>query len=393
MGSERDATLLLTVTGGDRDVGSHVLAKRLRSAPIRQRTWKDPRVATRQSRYIPSLDGLRALAVVLVLLFHSTGKHLLKGGFLGVDLFFVLSGYLITTQLLHPRGDLRQFYARRLARLWPALLVVVAFVTAVTAFKGGPPLALVAASCFVLNLAFAHHRAVGDAYLVSHMWSLAVEVQFYLAWGLILATGGRRLVQSRILLPATLGVAVASWAIRLYYAAVLHDPIRAYYATEARLDGLFIGSALAVVAATHPSWLRQLARPVVGLVLIAAAAASFHITTVASFAIGAPVAIVGTAAVIAGVLSSPTSRPAMLLASPPIVWTGIRSYSLYLWHFPVFVLLRFHTALSGPGLVVVEWVAALAIAAASYRLVEAPSREWLYKRIGSRRPESPATTS
>src|SRR3954464_4268744 len=210
--------------------------------------------------YLPGLDGLRAFAVIAVLLYHADLSWI-RGGFLGVEVFFVISGYLITTMLLtewHQQGriNLVGFWLRRARRLLPALylLLVVTLVFAIV-FLPGEVARLrddaLAAFAYVTNWYLilgeqSYFETVGRPSLLQHLWSLAVEEQFYVLWPVLL-TLMLRFWRRRVVVIATLGGAIASavWMAILYRPDV--DPSRVYYGTDTRATGLMIGAALAFV--------------------------------------------------------------------------------------------------------------------------------------------------
>ena len=212
--------------------------------------------------YLPVLDGLRALAVTAVLLYHADLRWI-PGGFLGVDVFFVLSGYLITSLVLaewRHRGsiDLKTFWLRRARRLLPALYVLlVVTLTFAVVFLPGEVAELrgdvLAAFGYVTNwyLIFQHQsyfEAVGRPSLLQHLWSLAVEEQFYLLWPLVLAVGlgvGATRWRYRRMMYLALGVATASAALMALLYRPDVDPSRVYYGTDTRATGLLCGAALA----------------------------------------------------------------------------------------------------------------------------------------------------
>src|SRR5215213_9052352 len=212
--------------------------------------------------YSPGLDGLRALAVIAVLLYHADLAWI-PGGFLGVEVFFVISGYLITALLLaewRQRGriDLKNFWMRRARRILPALyvLLVVSLAFAVVFLPGEVARLrgdVLAAFGYVTNwyLIFGHvsyFEAVGRPSLLQHLWSLAVEEQFYLIWppvlALVLAIGATRLRRRRMLIVALAGAGASAVATALLYAPGV-DPSRIYYGTDTRSTGLLCGAAVA----------------------------------------------------------------------------------------------------------------------------------------------------
>ncbi len=344
---------------------------------------------------MPALDGLRAFAVMAVIAYHLNITHA-GGGYLGVDIFFVLSGFLITGLLVEERARagriaLRAFWARRARRLLPALLLVLAAL-ALYAGLGGPgldrstlrPDALATLFyganwhlIFTQSSYFAQFSAPSP---LRHTWSLAIEEQFYLLWPLILlvvlrATRGSR----RLLTGAILALAAASAALMalLYHPGT--DPSRIYYGTDTRAFELLIGAALAVLVAGRSRLSRAWRRSLHAGGLIALGAIVWACTTASPQGWiwqGGLVAIsVLTAVVIASVSRARSGPPGALLSLPPLRWIGIISYGLYLWHWPVIVLMtRTNTGLSGWVLKSAQVGTMLALATASYFLVERPIR-------------------
>lgn len=345
------------------------------------------RAAARPDRY-PGLDGLRALAVSAVVLFH---LDRLPGGNLGVDAFFVLSGWLITTRLLSaadgPTGlDLRAFWAARVRRLAPASLVVVVTVAGVWAAAGiaVPSLrhdvlwALGSVSNWGTILAGGDYWArFGEPSPLAHYWSLGIEEQFYLAWPTLLALACRRVGTRRTVIAAAWsgGLAMAS----VVFMAVTFDaadPTATYMHSLARSHSLLIGATAAVLAADS-RWgavVASIARRCLlggvavaaGFVLVSSESSSWL------FAWGFPAFALAMAVVVVAVASG---RPTWLDAAP-MRWVGARSYGIYLWHWPVILLLRGDRApVHGPGLDVVRVLLAVALAEASHRWIEGPIRQ------------------
>ncbi|HZP28588.1 MAG TPA: acyltransferase family protein [Acidimicrobiia bacterium] len=363
--------------------------------------------------YRPALDGLRALAVGAVIAYH-LGYGWARGGFLGVDAFFVLSGYLITSLLLIEYGGrgrirLRAFWARRARRLLPALFLVLTVVSVWAAWAWpGDQLGVVRGDGLATLFYGANWRfvATGQSYFAlvalpspfRHAWSLAIEEQFYLVWPLVvfacLAIGrGRARVLGWTCVLGSIASIVAMAA--LYDPA---DPSRAYYGTDARAHALLIGALLAIVlrrwATLRPGEGRaRSARTAgragnllaaVGVLAAGACLAAFGLVSERSswmygggFALFAvTIALVITAAVAPG--PSPVRR---VLSWAPLVWIGRISYGLYLWHWPVqLALTSERVGLDGVELDLVRIGATLAIATLSFYAVEMPIRRGVFGR-------------
>lgn len=356
----------------------------------------------RSLAYIPGLDGLRALAVLAVLLYHADLP--VYGGFLGVESFFVISGFLITALLLadwgaHGRVGLRSFWWRRARRLLPALFVLLAGVAALTAVLlpeelGSLGVDTLAALAYVTNWQLI---AGGNPYfdpiarppLLQHLWSLAVEEQFYILWPLLFAAG-MRLLGARPLLALTLaGAAVSAGLVAARFIPGA-DPSRLYYGTDTRAAGLLAGAALAFVWA--PGRAPALARPWAGRALDAGGmlALAALLGAYALMGEGHPLLYRGGLALVAlitAALVAAATHPAArllprLLELAPLRWVGVRSYSLYLWHWPVFMLTRpgIDLPLEGPPAQALRFALAFGLAALSYSLVELPVRRGALER-------------
>ena len=353
----------------------------------------------RPMAYVPALDGLRAVAVVGVMLFHG-GVSWMPGGYLGVDVFFVLSGYLITTLLLRERVgtgtiDLREFWVRRLRRLLPALLLLLAVVGMATPFLiDGPSRASVrgdglAALGYVANWRFIFTEQsyfAGTPSPLRHLWSLAVEEQWYLLFPIVVALV---LGRARRIAGFIVGLVVAAAASVLWMAHLVSgpvDPSRAYYGTDSRAHTLLIGSVLALVAAQWPLHRHRRALAAAGMVGAAGIIAAYLLVSEADTWMYRG-GFAGLAVLTAGLVASialPRGEPlpvARLFALRPLVAVGRVSYGLYLWHWPINVVLTpDRTGLDGSsvassvGLLALRTAVAVAFTVVSYRLVEVPIR-------------------
>jgi peptidoglycan/LPS O-acetylase OafA/YrhL len=360
--------------------------------------------------HLSGLDGLRAIAVVAVLLYHSD-LDFLPGGFLGVDVFFVISGYLITALLLREFADrgtfsLRGFWFRRARRLLPAVFVLLAGVVVFALVALPDEVArlrsdVAAALTYITNWYLIFHQqsyfdAVGRPSPLGHLWSLAVEEQFYLLWppillGLLFAL--RR--HGALIVTLLLAWASAIWMALLYDPNV--DPSRVYFGTDTRAFALLVGAALAfvwvpVASGAHPA--RSWRRPrITGSDAVAAAGLAglgflfFNLTAYDDLLYlgGFQFTAILTAIVIAAVVR-PAGLVGRLLDTAPMRWLGHRSYSIYLWHWPVFVVTRpgIDIALEGWPALALRLAATLVLADLSFRFIERPIREGALGRAWAR---------
>jgi peptidoglycan/LPS O-acetylase OafA/YrhL len=367
-----------------------------------------PKPMRSDQRYMPGLDGLRAIAVLAVIAFHEQ-LGWAPGGLLGVGLFFTLSGYLITDLLLGQwRGSgkihLGDFWLRRARRLLPALFVMLAIVTAwVTIFDRARLAnlrgAVAAAATYSSNwYLIATHSSYFSRFAapqpLDHLWSLAVEEQFYLLWPWVLLAGlvviRRRPAALKWLALPTLGLAAASAVLMLLLYQPGFDPTRVYEGTDTRVSGLLIGAALAMVwpssraaKAARSTRIALDIPAVAGLAVIA-----FMIWRVGEYSAflyrgGLVLLSVATAAVVAAT-ACPGSAVGTALSWRPLRWLGVRSYGIYLWHYPVIVLTT--PANSTEDLPRAAWqtAASIGLAALSWRFVEEPVRHGALGRLWAR---------
>lgn len=338
----------------------------------------------RRLSYVSSLDGLRAVAVIAVVAFHAEPR-LVRGGFLGVDVFFVVSGFLITSLLISERAgqgwiDARAFWRRRVRRLGPALLTMLSAV-ALAGLAWTPSDQLtrlridgLATLGYVMNWRLIlQGESYFDAYAapspLRHMWSLAVEEQFYLVWPVVAAIVLAR--NRRSLGPVAVGIGAASMVVM---AVAGGDLDRIYYGTDTRLHVLMVGCVLAVVAHEKPAWLRWVSRsPTVPLAATAAlviAMMAIGETTPYFYPAGLVVFALVSAVAIAGCVGL---GDVPVLSSGVLVEVGKRSYGLYLWHWPVQVFLTDdRLGLGHVGSTVVRFAAMALLTWASYRFIERP---------------------
>jgi len=353
--------------------------------------------------YMPSVDGLRALAVLAVFFFH-VGVAWMPGGFLGVDVFFVISGYLITALLVSEfarRGfiDVTAFWLRRARRLLPAVAVLIGVVMLVALFVTPGDVASLRGDA-IFSLIYVNNwqqiltdqsyvEVFGRPSLFRHLWSLSVEEQFYLLWPLICAAGLTQLGRRGLLAVVVAGI-VGSTALM----GALHDPsvadgARAFFGTDTRAAALLVGVALALV--WHPSELRwresrRAGRVLDGMALVAFVLLVHELLTAhdfdpALYDSGGFLRVSIWTAILVAAFAHPASRVGWPLARPALLWLGVRSYGFYLWHWPVIALTRpgVDVPLEGAPLITLQLVVTLVLADISYRFVEQPFR----RRAGS----------
>ena len=355
-------------------------------------------------RYIPAIDGLRAVAVIAVMLYH-LGFNWIPGGFLGVDLFFVISGYVITRLLLDSIQrsgglDLRAFYLARIRRLLPPLVFMIITTTVVVGlwapdtmrrFLADTPFALFGGMNWWLVFRHTDYfEAIGRPPLLQHTWSLGVEAQFYLVWPLILLLvlryfGKNKIPGAALLIAAFSGIALLVVSLQVD-AASGSQVSHVYFGTDTHSIGLFLGAALAV------SWIPQNLQETVtrkaqdfidgigvfGFLGIIAAFLFIDETDPTLYKLAFPLAGIFGCAILTSVVH-PASRFAPILSSKFFVWIGERSYAIYLWHWVVFQVTRPNFDLEGSdwALTALRILIVFALADISLRLVELPVRTGL----------------
>jgi peptidoglycan/LPS O-acetylase OafA/YrhL len=345
---------------------------------------------------MPGVDGLRAVAVAAVVTYH-IGASWLPGGFLGVDVFLVISGYLITSLLLAERRltggiDVVRFWIRRARRLLPALFVMIVVVLAyMVIFHHGEVARLRGATLaslgYVANWYFVfadqpYFDQFGRPSVFLHLWSLAVEEQFYLLWPPIMAAGIAWFGRRRLLIGVLAGIAgstILAWALWKPFA----DPSRIYYGTDTRAVCLLAGVALAFV--WPASRLRPLTERRPRIVLEATGIAAVLVLALALTRLGELdealykggfLWVALATAVVVAVAAHPSSLLGKALGVAPMVWIGLRSYGIYLWHWPIIMLTRPNDdiPLDGAPLALLQIGLTIGIAALSYKYIETPIR-------------------
>ena len=356
---------------------------------------------SKAARYIAPIDGLRAIAVVAVLLYHA-GVNWIPGGFLGVDLFFVISGYVITRLLLDSIEessalDLRAFYAARLRRLFPSLLLMMASTTIIVAiwapdaakrFFQDIPYVLTGSNNWHL---VANHQdyfaAIGRPPLLQHTWSLAVELQFYLIWPIILLGilkyfGKKNIARGALSIATISGFALFIFSLNVDSASSSRIS-HIYFGSDTHSLGLFLGAALAVswVPQNLSKNISQRAQDfvdfigVIGLLGLLSTFLFIDESNATLYRIAFPLAAIFGCFTLTS-LVHPASRFAPLISKKPLLWIGQRSYGIYLWHWVIFQIMRPGIDLAGDvwAINAVRILIVLGLADISLRYVEIPIR-------------------
>ena len=408
---------------------------------------KEQAPARPKSRYIPALDGLRTLAVVAVVLYH-LNLTWAQGGLLGVTVFFVLSGYLITRLLINEvsktgRIDLKSFWIRRIRRLFPAVVTVVVVTCALCTIFNHVMLTKMRPDILPSLLFFnnwwqiaqdvSYFNALGDPSPLTHFWSLAIEEQFYLIWPPLLFA----MVSMHVSKPNTRRVVLGLAAVSAVAMMVLYnpaaDPSRVYYGTDTRVFSLLLGAWMAFIpdrdlapvrlarrlgldrlvakhdknaedkqsttaddaAETAPMQPSALVRfwsspasidvlGVVGLIGLAAMVALTNGYTAFQYRGGTLLCSILTLMVIAACVQ-PQGMVARALSAEPLVWVGKRSYSIYLWHYPLLLLMNPVANINDTPWwqYILQVLLVVAVAECSYRFIETPFRKGAFGRTVS----------
>jgi peptidoglycan/LPS O-acetylase OafA/YrhL len=332
-------------------------------------------------RYIAALDGIRAFAVLSVMAYH-TGHPIAQGGMIGVDVFFVLSGFLITSILVSEYDrrhgiSLKAFYLRRLLRLAPPLLLMLSVFVMLSTWLDPDPQSryeeAAIAAAYLTN--WARMTENFQPAFLAHCWSLAVEEQFYLLWPLVLIVTLRYARQYAAW--AAIGIAIASW---LTYFALADDQTRVYNGLDTRAHGLMVGCAIAFLRVHLPRFLGPLA--LAGLCVIA----MMDWTGTYRFAVCLMLTEILAAVLILDVVRD-GSYLRRLLSMRAVVWVGTISYGLYLWHWPIYRLM-FQFEATGWQVVVFGAGGAFVAATLSRYLLELPMLR-MKDRVSSRVEVSP----
>ncbi|MCU9613032.1 acetyltransferase [Caldibacillus lycopersici] len=350
-------------------------------------------------RYIPGLDGLRAFAVLSVMAYHFSFSWA-KGGFLGVDIFFVLSGYLITSIAIPAQGNsielnVREFWLKRIRRLLPAayVLIITTFVWVMLfqremlhSLRGDA----ISSIFYSSNWWFIFHNlsyfdSFGAPSILKNLWSLAIEEQFYIIWPIVLIAGFRFFKKRSSLLMIVLsGIIISALLMGILYQPGA-DPSRVYYGTDTRSFELLIGCLLAFVWPMKKLSSKNLSTKLGNLL---------NITSFIAFGIlilsvgfideyqsflyrGGMVLICINAAILIACISHPASVLGKLLSFKPLYWIGSRSYGIYLWHYPIMVLSTPIQEIGNPVYwrVGLQVVITFLVAELSYRFIEMPIRK------------------
>lgn len=355
--------------------------------------------------YQPWLDGLRGVSILLVLSVHMrliapvTGSVLPAGGFLGVDVFFVISGFLITSLLLSEYQtthniSLKSFYWRRALRLFPALLGVLLFTSLLAGLYGSfsalglTPIRLASTLTYFTNWIRAYEGS--ETWLLFHFWSLSIEEQFYLIWPAVLLSLLWFKVRPAVITLLVIAAIVASVFLKLWLFDSGATVNRVYYGSDTRADSVLIGCLASLALSLGYIRITEQAQRLLSAMARAGVIIIFGFIVVSSdgfqplYLGGLTLISLSVGAIVLHLTASPESAAARLLSNPSLVWIGKRSYGLYLWHWPMYEIARLL-----PGEIATA-IAALVLtvcaASLSYRYIELP-----FLRIKARQSKALAT--
>lgn len=363
----------------------------------------EPDNSTTRRRYMPGIDGLRALSVIAVIAYH-LDLNWAPGGLIGVGIFFVLSGYLITDQIIQRwkqdrRFDLKDFWIRRARRLLPAMFVML-FVTAMwlllfdrsrlAALQGD----FLSSTLYFNNWWLIFHdvsyfESFGPPSPIGHLWSLAIEEQFYFIWPLVIIVGLRLAPQrGKLIVMCLTGAFLSALAMALIYQPGV-DPSRVYYGTDTRAFALLIGAALALAWPSQnlTDKISRRSRYILdfsgAIGLITLILMIWRTNEYGQFLYyGGLVLVSILSAIVIAVLAHPASRLAKIMGCKPLRWIGVRSYSIYIWHYPVIILTNPTVDTGGfDGFrVLFQLGVSLLLASLSWKYIEEPIRQGLLGR-------------
>ncbi len=363
-----------------------------------------PEPLKKNSRYMVGLDSLRGLAILGVILYH-INFNWMPGGFLGVTVFFVLSGYLITDILAiewknNKRIDLKKFWLSRTRRLLPGMLIMLIVTLAwITIFHSSLLVKMrgdsLAALFYFSNWWYIYHKlSYFDSFSqlspLNHFWSLAVEEQFYVVWPFVISLGFYYIKkQSRMILFICLGAIASALAMAILYEPG-SDPSRIYYGTDTRAFSLLIGAALALIwpSSRLASKIIPQARLILdiigGVALIIILTMFWKTNQYEPFLYrgGMVLLSIATALLVAN-LAHPASRIAQFLRFRPLRWMGVRSYGIYLWHYPIITLTtpKVNTGEFSFTRAILQFLLIIIVAQISWKFIENPIRKGALKNI------------
>lgn len=356
-----------------------------------------------QLTYSPELDGLRGAAILSVMAFHAHAPFL-KGGFIGVDIFFVLSGFLITSLLVseydrYGSVSLKSFYMRRVLRLAPALIVLLlAFCLASFLFLGNEQAnrnyvdSLI--SLFYLSN-WARAFSLHPPYFLGHTWSLSIEEQFYIVWPILLLTFLRFFSSRKLVILFTISLALLAWAFRVYLLMNGATPERLYNGLDTRADALMVGCTFGVAYASgffnkKPlklmlSKILVFLAPISALILLAfSAGANWRNPYMYQFGFFAIELL--TAIIVVDIMLNDKSTIKRMLTTKALVWVGSISYGLYLWHYPIYRAM-FSLKITGFFVITIGSLITFSVATVSYHFIEKPILK-IKKRFAHKTPNN-----